>query len=125
KWTQDGYYSLAAFFARVRQKPDTTQPGAAPGQAGGEVIFGARSGEVTQPRTGRVMPPKIMGEPAPAIPRGKTRRQVLADAITAKNNPFFAKPTVNRGWYHLIGRGIVDPVDDFRDSNPSANDESP
>src|SRR5262249_56877862 len=51
------------------------------------------------------------------------RRQVLADWLTGPGNPFFAKATANRVWYHLTGKGIVDPVDDFRDSNPSANDE--
>ena len=122
RWTQDDYYSLAAFFARVKQKPDRNQP-TRPGAPGAEVIYTARSGEVTQPRTGRVMPPKIMGMAAPLIPPGQGRRQVLADAVTSPANPFFAKSTINRIWYHLNGRGIVDPVDDFRDSNPSANDE--
>src|SRR5205085_11885722 len=71
RWTQDDYAGLAAFFARVKQKPDRGQPGPAPGQPGGEVIFAARSGEVTQPRTGQVMKPKIMGVPAPPIPPGQ------------------------------------------------------
>ena len=43
--------------------------------------------------------------------------------MTSPENPFLAKSVVNRIWFHLTGRGIVDPVDDFRDSNPSANDE--
>ena len=122
RWTQDDYYSLAAFFARVKQKPDRAQP-TRPGAPGAEVIYAARSGEVTQPRTGRVMPPKIMGMAAPTILPGMSRRQALAASVTAKDNPFFARSMVNRIWYHLNGRGIVDPVDDFRDSNPSANDE--
>ena len=46
----------------------------------------------------------------------------LADLVTAADNPFFARATVNRLWFHLLGKGIVDPPDDFRDSNPSAND---
>ncbi|HXG09532.1 MAG TPA: DUF1549 and DUF1553 domain-containing protein [Gemmataceae bacterium] len=124
KWTQDDYYSLAAFFARVRQKRDPVEPGEGrQAQGASEVIYTERSGEVTQPRTNKVMPPKIMGLPPPPIPPGKDRREVLADAITAPDNPFFARSVVNRIWYHLNGRGIVDPVDDFRDSNPSANDE--
>src|SRR4029077_12541210 len=69
-----------------------------------------------------VMAPKIMGVPAPIIPPGSDRRQVLAELLTAANNPFFARATVNRLWFHLLGKGIVDPPDDFRDSNPSAND---
>src|SRR5204862_1366373 len=69
------------------------------------------------------MPPKFMGGAVPVIPPGKDRREVLADWIVSPENPFFAKSTVNRIWFHLNGKGIVDPVDDFRDSNPSANDE--
>ncbi len=123
RWTQDDYYSLAAFFARVRQKKDPSEPGANPQTPGAEVIYSDRAGEVTQPRSGKVMAPKIMGRPAPAIPPGKDRREVLAEQVTAGDNPFFAKSVVNRIWFHLTGRGIVDPVDDFRESNPSANDE--
>jgi hypothetical protein len=123
RWTQDDYYSMAAFFARVRQKGDTLEPAVNPQTPGAEVIYSDRSGDVTQPRSGKVMPPKLPGIAAPSIPPGKDRRQVLAEMITAPDNPFFARSIVNRIWYHLNGRGIVDPVDDFRDSNPSANDD--
>jgi hypothetical protein len=123
RWTQDDYYSMAAFFARVKQKKDPGEPGPNPQTPGAEVIYSERAGEVTQPRTGKVMPPKIMGRPAPVIPPGKDRREVLAEQVTAADNPFFARSVVNRVWFHVVGRGIVDPVDDFRDSNPSANDE--
>lgn len=122
RWTQDDYYSLAAFFARTKRKPDPQQPGDAKKKNGAEVVFTARSGEVKQPRSGQVMKPKIMGKPAPTIPPGTTRREILANEVTAKDNTAFAKSVVNRIWYHLVGKGIVDPVDDFRDSNPSAND---
>jgi hypothetical protein len=121
RWTQDDYYSMAAFFARVRQTPDRSETGLPPLPVS-EVIFSARSGEVVQPRTNKVMAPKFMGGAVPQIPRGKDRREVLADWITSPTNPFFPKSVVNRVWFHLNGRGIVDPVDDFRDSNPSAND---
>jgi Protein of unknown function (DUF1553)/Protein of unknown function (DUF1549) len=124
RWTQDDYYSMAAFFARVRQKKDDVEPDPNPQTpTGAEVIYSDRGGEVTQPRTGRVMPPKFMGGAVAAVPPGKDRREVLADWLTAADNPFFAKSVANRVWYHLNGRGIVDPVDDFRDSNPAANDE--
>jgi hypothetical protein len=123
RWTQDDYYSMAAFFARVRQKQDPVEPGPNAQTPGGEVIYSERGGEVTQPRTGRVMPPKFMGGAVATIPPGKDRREVLAAWLTAENNPFFAKSVTNRIWFHLNGRGIVDPVDDFRDSNPAANDE--
>jgi hypothetical protein len=123
RWTQDDYYSMAAFFARVRQKKDDLEPGPNPQTPGGEVIYSDRAGEVTQPRSGKVMAPKFMGGSIAAVPPGKDRREVLAEWLTSPGNPFFARATVNRIWYHLNGRGIVDPVDDFRDSNPSANDE--
>jgi hypothetical protein len=121
RWTQDDYYSMAAFFARVKQRKDPARPGAPKDAA--EVIYSDRGGEVIQPRTGKPIPPKFMGGSVPTIPPGKDRREVLADWLASGNNPFFARSVVNRLWYHLMGRGIVDPVDDFRDSNPSANDD--
>ncbi|HEY7426508.1 MAG TPA: DUF1549 domain-containing protein [Gemmataceae bacterium] len=124
RWTQDDYYSMAAFFARVRNKKDPMEPGADPKKPGGaEIVYDARSGEVKQPRTGQVMKPKFMGGAVPNIPPGTDRRQVLAGWLASGDNPFFAKSVANRIWFHLNGKGIVDPVDDFRDSNPSANDE--
>ncbi|MGL4550473.1 MAG: DUF1549 and DUF1553 domain-containing protein, partial [Gemmataceae bacterium] len=123
RWTQDDYYSTAAWFARVKQKKDGRDPGAAPNVVNAEVIYAERGGEVTQPRTGKVMAPKFLGAEVPAIAARTDRREVLAAWMTDAKNPFFAKNVVNRVWYHLMGKGIVDPVDDFRDSNPSANDE--
>jgi len=122
RWTQDDYYSMAAFFARVRQKQDPIEPAANPMMPGGEVIYTAREGEVVQPRTGRVMPPKFMGGPVAKVPPGSDRRELLARWLTSARNPFFGRSVANRIWFHLNRRGIVDPVDDFRDSNPSAND---
>src|SRR5207249_5696273 len=70
RWTQDDYYSTAAFFARVGRKPDRLEPGPNPMLPGGEIIYDGRAGEVTQPRTGKVMAPKFMGGAVPAIPAG-------------------------------------------------------
>ncbi len=120
RWTQDDYYSMAAWFAQVRQKPDPRETALNLG----EVIYADRSsGGITQPRTGKTMAPKFLGGIVPIIPPRKDRREVLGEWLTSGANPFFAKNTVNRVWYHLMGKGVVDPVDDFRDSNPSANDE--
>lgn len=121
--TQDDYYSTAAWFARVKTKRDATAPGKKPEDPAAEVVFAVRDGEVTQPRSGQVMAPKFLKGAAPTLPPGKDRREVYADWVTAPDNPYFAKSLVNRVWYHLMGKGIVDPVDDFRDSNPSSNDE--
>ncbi len=115
RWTQDDYYGFAAFFSRVRQKK-----GPLPDD---EVIFTAKDGDVRQPRTGQVMKPKALGGPVFGDPNIPDRRVNLAAWLTGPENPFFAKSLVNRVWYHLVGRGIVEPVDDFRDSNPASNDE--
>jgi hypothetical protein len=124
RWTQDDYYSLAAFFARVKQRRDPLEPGDAQNKNGAEYIYVLRAGDVVQPRTGKTMPPRFMGDhEVPKISGDTDRREVLANWLTSPKNPFFAKSLANRIWYHLNGRGIVDPVDDFRDSNPSANDE--
>jgi hypothetical protein len=116
RWTQDDYYGFAAFFSRVRQKK-----GNLPDE---EVIFATNGGDVRQPRTGQVMKPKALGGPVlDTSSPGDDRRTKLAAWLTGPDNPFFAKSLVNRVWYHLMGRGIVEPVDDFRDSNPASNDE--
>jgi hypothetical protein len=122
RWTQDDYYSMAAFFARVKQRKDPSDPATNPKDAA-EFIYLDRAGEVIQPRTNQKMAPKFMGGKVPEIAPGKDRREVLATWLTAPENPFFARSVANRIWFHLMGRGIVDPVDDFRDSNPSASDE--
>lgn len=116
RWTQDDYYGFAAFFSRIKQKK-----GNLPDE---EVIYAAKDGEVRQPRTGQVMKPKALGGPVlePDAAAGD-RRTKLAAWLTSVDNPFFAKSLVNRVWFHLMGRGIVEPVDDFRDSNPASNDE--
>jgi hypothetical protein len=123
RWTQDDYYSTAAFFVRVKQKKDDRLPGANPNETVSEVIYHDRQGEITQPRTGKVMAPRFLGGEVPEIAPGADRREVFAAWLTRPDNPFFAKSVVNRIWFHVMGRGIVDPVDDFRESNPSANDE--
>jgi hypothetical protein len=120
KWTQDDYYGLAAFFARVQHSADPLYPRINRFNQGALVISLNQSGEVLHPRTGKAQPPRLPGAGAVDIPRSTDRRKVLADWLTRADNPFFARAAVNRVWYHLHGRGIVDPVDDFRDSNPPA-----
>jgi hypothetical protein len=114
KWTQDDYYGFAAFFSQVGRKK-----GNLPDE---EVIYSTRSGDVRQPRTGQLMKPKALGGPV-ISDEHSDRRVRLASWLTDQKNPFFARSLVNRIWFHLVGRGIVEPVDDFRDSNPACNDE--
>lgn len=115
KWTQNDYYGLAAFFARVKYKP-----GQEPTE---EVVYVDRAGEVTQPRTGQQMPPKFLGAAVAEVANGQDRRAALAKWLTSAENPFFAKAAANRIWFHVMGRGIIDPPDDVRDSNPPSNEE--
>jgi hypothetical protein len=127
RWTQEDYYGMAAFFARVQRKRDPaeppTPPHTKPRNPGAEIIYPARGGEALHPTTGLPVAPRFLGGQTPVIPAGKDRREVLADWLTAADNPFLARSVVNRIWFHLNGRGIVDAPDDFRDSNPPANDE--
>lgn len=115
RWTQDDYYGLAAFFARIqyRNGPFFIQI-----YDKEETVLPTREGEVVQPRTGKTMPPKFLGAELPTVPTGTDRRQVFADWLTKKENPYFARSSVNRIWFHLFGRGVIDPVDDIRATNP-------
>ena len=128
RWTQDDYHHMAAWFAQLKAEPDGENPGNPkqpyPWQLreNALVIYSAGNGEVTHPQSGKSMAPKVLGLPAPVISPGADRRTVLAKLVTSPENPYFARATVNRIWFHMLGRGIVDPPDDFRDSNPSAND---
>ncbi len=119
RWTQDNYYGIGAVFHRVQRdgKKDPKRKTA----TGAAVISVALSGEIKQPRTGHEMKPwlPLLGEVN--VPPNEDRRAVFARWLTKPDNPFFARVEVNRIWAHLLGRGIVDPVDDFRESNPASN----
>jgi hypothetical protein len=113
RWSQDNYYGIAAAFTRIGRKKGT--------DPADEVIFAASSGEIKQPRTGQTMKVHLLLKGDVDVPADQDRRAVFADWLTAPDNPFFAKAAVNRIWGNLMGRGIVEPVDDFRDSNPPSN----
>ncbi len=120
RWTQDDYYGMAAFFSQLRFK-DGPQSYAQYNKE--ETVYLKPDADVIQPRTGVRMPPKPLGDAVVKVVSGDDRREALADWLVSPENPFFAKATVNRLWYHLLGRGIVEPVDDIRDSNPPASAE--
>lgn len=113
RWTQDNYYGMAAFFNRIQKKKTA--------RTDELVVWTAKAGEVTQPRTGKQMKPwlPLSGDLDPA--GDKDRREAFATWLTTKENPFFGRVEVNRMWAQLFGRGLVDPIDDFRDSNPASN----
>ena len=120
KWSEDDYYGFAAFFARIGRKPS---PRARMTGGGDEVIFASRTGAVTHPKTGKVMSPKGLGSAPLTLPPSVDPRQKLVDWLAEPQNPFFAKAVVNRYWAHFFGRGVVEPMDDLRQTNPPSNPE--
>jgi hypothetical protein len=114
RWTMNDYYGFAAFFAQVGRKP-----GDDPRET---IIFDRSDGEVKHPVTGAALPPKFLGGATPEI-KNETRRQVLARWLTSPQNPYFARNLANMVWTHFLGRGIIEPVDDVRISNPPSNPE--
>ena len=113
RWSQDDFYGVAAFFAKTHvgggeQRDEAT-------------VYTDNNGEIKQPRTGQTMPPKLLTAEQPITDTQGDLRVKLAQWITAKDNPFFAKATVNRMWKQMFGRGIVHPADDFRATNPPIN----
>jgi len=115
KYSQDDYYGLAAFFSRTGTKNSEEF-----GLFGREQAVIVRdSGDVRNPRTNQVLPPKALD--GPVVDDPLDRRIPLADWLTAKDNAYFAKSVVNRYMGYLLGRGLVEPVDDMRSTNPPTN----
>jgi hypothetical protein len=122
-WTQDDYYGLSAYFANVGRKildPDRKDRFDGHEINGDVIIHLAGRPQMVQPRSGQMMRPTPPGGPRPDLHDDPNALDDLADWLT-RDNPQFARNMANRVWFHLLGRGIVEPVDDFRDSNPPAN----
>jgi Protein of unknown function (DUF1549)/Protein of unknown function (DUF1553)/Bacterial Ig-like domain (group 2) len=124
KWTQKDYYGMANLFARVRLK--TFAPGGfrtAVGPLFNDVtVYSAPTGEFTDDRFMMVLPPKPLDAKALPLEATGDTRVYFANWLTSGTNPFFARNIVNRVWRNFMGRGLVEPVDDLRDTNPSTND---
>lgn len=119
RWTQDEYFSLAAFFAKMRlHKHDPKEK-----QAGTVTLTMNDNGRIVHPRTNLVVPLRFPGEPVIQLPPQTDPRKHLVDWLVNPQNAYFTRTLANRIWFHLMGRGIVEPVDDFRDSNPAISDE--
>ncbi|MBM81481.1 MAG: S-layer protein [Planctomycetaceae bacterium] len=118
-YSQNDYYGLAAFFGRGDRKGGS---GVAERRSN-EAVFIKASGSVKNPATGLVVLPHGLGSQGLEIPEYADPRQNLVDWMTASDNPYFAKAFVNRMWAHFFGRGIVDPMDDLRVTNPASNQE--
>jgi hypothetical protein len=114
---QDDYYGLAAYFARIRSKGSDEF-----GLFGREqVVYVADSGEVYQPRSGKKMVPRPLGDGPVDDP--VDRRRALASWLTQRNPRWLARNIVNRYWGYLMGKGLVNPIDDLRETNPPTNPE--
>jgi hypothetical protein len=125
RWTQLDYHGLSAFFARVRtrivdnQRRDKLDKHEFVGEM---IVWLDREGEVSDPQKGGALAPRLPGLGEVKVPASTDRLAILAKWLTAKENPYFPRVLANRIWYHLLGRGIVEPVDDFRASNPPINE---
>jgi hypothetical protein len=122
-WTQDDYYGLAAFFGNLRHKEvnNVRRDNLDKHEINGdEVVYLDGAPTMVQPRSGAMMEPKPPRGPKPRLGTSADARGELARWLTLGNRQF-ARNMANRVWYHLTGRGVVEPVDDFRDSNPPSN----
>jgi hypothetical protein len=114
RWSQDDYFSLAAFFSQVGRKPSATR--------GEDLIFHKRGiAAANNMKTGAPLRPAALGDAIGDIAPDEDPRLRLADWMRKKENPFFAKALVNRYWKHFFQRGLIEPEDDIRDTNPPTN----
>lgn len=114
RWSQNDYYALAAFFSQVGRKPSATR--------GEDLIFHRRGvAAANNMKTGAPVKPAALGDAIPPIAADEDPRLKLADWMKDKSNPFFAKSLVNRYWKHFFQRGLIEPEDDIRDTNPPTN----
>ncbi len=129
KWTQNQYYQFGAYFAQLGMERGRLGRDVVRSFTGDNMTVAAEEivylkpegGEVRHPKTGLAVAPKVPFGQAPAVAPGGDRRQAFVAWLTAKENPLFAKALVNREWSYFFGRGIIDPVDDIRASNPPSN----
>ena len=115
---QDDFYHFAAFFGRIGKKGTGIS---APISGSEEMFFLAKKGDVKHLRTGEIMKPAPLKGKVMEFTEDEDPRQALAAWITSDENPLFAKAAVNRIWADLMGRGLVDAVDDLRATNPPSN----
>ncbi len=117
-WTQGDYYGLHSFFNQVSIKPDPRQAGIINAKS---ILLKLNTPSSTNPRTAKPQPPRYLGGGEPALEPGTDRRADYARWLTAPENPHFARSLANRIWSYFFNRGIIDPVDDLRSTNPPIN----
>ena len=115
KWTQDQYYGMANLVSRVSLKT-----GVNPGDV---TVISSHAGEINHPRRNRPMRPEPLDGESLDFESARSRRAHLAEWLTSSKNSHFARTVVNRVWANFMGRGLVEPVDDLRATNPASNEE--
>ena len=113
RWDQKDYFALAGFFTGIERKGHPQ---------GGMKIVPAAGSDLKHPRTAEAVPAAGLGAPPATFASGQDRRQVFAEWATSPENPFFARTIANRLWAHYFGRGLVEPIDDLRATNPASNE---
>lgn len=116
KWTQNEYYGMANLFSRVKFKADQGI------YINDEMtVYNSKQGDLIQPRLGKPVAPKPLGGPVLALNSPLERRAFFAEWLTRPDSKYFSRSIVNRVWAHFMGRGLVEPVDDLRETNPASN----
>ncbi len=113
KWSQDDYYAFAGFFTGIARKSVPN---------GGKKIVLQPGNDLKQPHTDQIVPTAALGAEHADFSAYSDRREALVDWMVAPNNPFFSRVIVNRLWGHYFGRGLVEPIDDIRATNPATNE---
>jgi hypothetical protein len=109
RWSQTDYYGMQAFFTPVALRT--------------EVLVATGDPPTRHPRTGEAVFAHALGTKMPKVSTAGERRRALARWLTAPDNAWFARNLANRAWAHFLGRGLVEPVDDVRATNPPTNPE--
>ena len=125
KWTQKDYYGMANLFARVRLKTfsDSSFRAGVGAIFNNVTVYSAPTGEFMDDRLMIPLPPKPLDATALSSDVPGDTRVYFAKWLTSDENPFFARNIVNRVWRNFMGRGLIEPVDDLRDTNPATNEE--
>lgn len=111
RWSQTDYWGMQAFFTQVAFKNSPRGP----------VLVSTKNAKTTHPRTKQEIFAHVLEQPMPEASPTGNRRALLAEWMTSADNPWFARNLANRYWAHFMGRGLVEPVDDFRLANPPSN----
>lgn len=116
KWSQDDYFHMAAFFSTVDRRE-----GASPAEP--RFVSRVAKASAQHPKSGKSLLPAGLDAPAQDVSTYEDPRVVFAQWMTSPDNPYFAKSIANRYWKHFLGKGLVEPEDDMRVTNPPSNPE--